>query len=267
MKRHPAVAGQFYPATSQGLSQEVQQYCETPEQKVKAIGMVAPHAGLMYSGKVAGALYSQIKFPDTFILLGPNHTGMGKPASIMTSGEWVIPLGSLKIDSAVAIEIRDNTDLVMEDSTAHMMEHSLEVQLPFIYYFSDHAKIVPITLMTGSLDFCKTIGEILADIIKRTEYPVSIVASSDMSHYEADSSARVKDKKAIDNILSLNPEGLYETVIKENISMCGFIPATVMLYAAQKLGAEESVLVKYMTSGDISGDYDHVVGYAGILIR
>jgi AmmeMemoRadiSam system protein B len=121
--------------------------------------------------------------------------------------------------------------------------------------------------MTGSLDFCKTIGEILADIIKRTEYPISIVATSDMSHYEADSSARVKDKKAIDNILSLNPEGLYKTVIKENISMCGFIPATVMLYAAQKLGAEEAVLIKYMTSGDISGDYDHVVGYAGIFIR
>jgi AmmeMemoRadiSam system protein B len=267
MKRQPAVAGQFYSATPQGLSQEVQQYCEVLQQKVKAIGMVAPHAGLMYSGKVAGALYSQIKFPDTFILLGPNHTGMGKPASIMTSGEWVIPSGRLTIDSSLAKEIRDKTDVVMEDSTAHMMEHSLEVQLPFIYHFSPHVKIVPITLMTGSLDFCKTIGEILADTIKQAEYPVSIVASSDMSHYETDSSARVKDKKAIDEILSLNPEGLYETVIKESISMCGFIPATVMLYAVQKLGAEEAVLVKYMTSGDVSGDYDHVVGYAGILIR
>jgi AmmeMemoRadiSam system protein B len=192
---------------------------------------------------------------------------MGKPASIMTSGEWVIPSGRLTIDSSLAKEIRDKTDVVMEDSTAHMMEHSLEVQLPFIYHFSPHVKIVPITLMTGSLDFCKTIGEILADTIKQAEYPVSIVASSDMSHYETDSSARVKDKKAIDEILSLNPEGLYETVIKESISMCGFIPATVMLYAVQKLGAEEAVLVKYMTSGDVSGDYDHVVGYAGILIR
>jgi AmmeMemoRadiSam system protein B len=267
VKRKPAVAGQFYSASSLGLSKEVQRYIQTSAVKEKAIGVVSPHAGLIYSGAVAGAVYSRIEFPHTFILIGPNHTGLGKPLSIMTHGEWEIPTGNLNIDEVFARKILKRSEIIEEDSFAHSMEHSLEVQLPFILYFSSDVKIVPITMRADSIDVCRSVGETIANAIKDTEYPVTIVASSDMSHYEADSVARAKDKKAIDRILSLDPEGLYKTVMKEGISMCGFVPATSMLFAAKKLGAKDAILVKYMTSGDVSGDYGYVVGYAGLIIK
>ena len=267
LKRRPAVAGHFYSASKDGLSREVQKYIDPSAVKEKAIGALSPHAGLIYSGAVAGAVYSRIEFPHTFVLIGPNHSGIGKPFSIMTHGEWEVPTGSLKIDDVLAEKILERSEMIEEDTFAHSMEHSLEVQLPFILYFSSDVKIVPITIMSDSPDACKLVGEAIADAIKDTEYPVTIVASSDMSHYETDSIARAKDKKAIDRVLSLDPKGLYETVRKEGISMCGFIPATIMLYSANKLGAKEAVLVKYMTSGEVNNDYDHVVGYAGILVK
>lgn len=267
MKRKPAVAGQFYAGTSSGLSREVQRYIDITASKEKAIGIVSPHAGLIYSGAVAGMLYSRIEFPHTFILIGPNHTGIGKPVSIMSDGQWSIPTGTLKIDKPLAEKILNSSEKVEEDEDAHLREHSLEVQLPFIVHLSEEVKIVPITMMTDSLELCRHIGEVMAKAVKETEYPVTIIASSDMSHYEEDSVARSKDKTAIDRIIALDPEGLYETVTKNNISMCGFIPVTAMLYAAKQLGASGSSLVKYMTSGEISGDYGYVVGYAGILIN
>ncbi len=269
MKRRPAVAGQFYSSSSPELSREVKRYIENDTVKERAIGILSPHAGLMYSGAVAGAVYSRIEFPHTFILLGPNHTGFGRPVCIMPSGEWEIPTGELKIDEVLARKIMDRSDLVDFDPAglAHSTEHSLEVQIPFILYFSSNVKIVPITMMVDSLDTCKLVGETIADVIKDTEYSVTIIASSDMSHYEEDSVAQAKDKKAIDRIIAVDPEGLYNTVKKEGISMCGYAPATTMLYAAKNLGAKESVLVKYMTSGDVSGDYGYVVGYAGMIVK
>jgi len=267
MKRKPAVAGYFYSASPSGLSREVQQYIETSAQKEKAIGILSPHAGLIYSGAVAGAVYSRIEFPQTFILIGPNHTGVDKPISIMLEGEWEMPTGSLEIDKVLAKKILKYAAEVEEDNLAHSMEHSLEVQLPFILYFSSHVKIVPIVMMTDSLNSCRLLGKAIAEAIKETDYPVTVVASSDMTHYELDSIARQKDNQAIDRVISLDPEGLYETVIKNGISMCGFIPATTMLFAAKRLGAKEALLMKYMTSGEVSGDYDHVVGYAGMIIK
>jgi hypothetical protein len=267
MKRKPAVAGQFYPSKPSALSEQINRYIETKTTKEKAIGIVSPHAGIIYSGAVAGAVYSRIEFPHTFILMGPNHTGLGKPISIMLSGQWEIPTGEIKIDENLSRRIRDHSTIIEEDSLAHTMEHSLEVQLPFIAHLSSQTMIVPITMMIESLELCKMIGETIADVIRETEYSVTIVASTDMSHYEEDSVARSKDKRAIDRIIALDPEGLYRTVVKEGISMCGYIPTTAMLYAAKKLGAKEGILVKYMTSGDVSGDYGHVVGYAGLIVR
>lgn len=267
MKRRPAVAGQFYSASASGLLREVQRYVEASAIKEEVIGAVSPHAGLMYSGAVAGAIYSRIKLPHTIILIGPNHTGMGRAVSIMTHGEWEIPTGTVKIDSTLAKKIIYSSRLIEEDNIAHSMEHSLEVQLPFILYFSRDTMIVPITMMLDSLDTCREVGLSIADAIKDTEYSVIIVASSDMTHYESDSQARVKDKKAIDKILGLDPEGLYKIVTREKISMCGIAPTTAMLYAAKHLGAKEAQLVKYMTSGDVSGDYSYVVGYAGIIVK
>lgn len=267
MIRKPAVAGQFYPSQPSALLTEIGRCLGGNVERQKALGVLSPHAGYMYSGRVAGAVYSRIEFPQTFILLGPNHTGMGSPVSIMSSGRWQTPIGDIEIDEPLANKLLQHSRAITEDTMAHLMEHSLEVQVPFILYLSKDVKIVPIIFMIDSLDTCRAIGEVLADVIKDAGYPVTIVASSDMSHYETDSVARSKDRMAIDRILVIDPEGLYKTVKKNRISMCGYIPATVMLYAVKELGATSSELIRYATSGEVSGDYDYVVGYAGIIIK
>jgi len=267
MIRQPSVAGQFYESSRSGLAEQVGCSIPTGVSTENVIGAVSPHAGLMYSGAVAGAVYSKITFPSTFVIIGPNHTGLGRPVSIMSSGRWQIPTGELEIDETFANKLKGQLNVAEEDSLAHKMEHSLEVQLPFILYFSSTVKIVPVVMMIDSLEVCESAGYALAEVIKNTDYPVTIIASSDMSHYVSDSIAREKDRKAIDRIIDIDPEGLYHTIKKEGISMCGFIPVTTMLYAARKLGAKESNLVKYMTSGEVSGDYDQVVGYAGLIVK
>jgi AmmeMemoRadiSam system protein B len=267
MRRPPAVAGRFYYGTAARLKGQVGQYINRDAVKEKVLGALSPHAGLMYSGHVAGAVYSSIIFPETFILLGPNHTGLGAPLSLMASGEWEIPTGTLSIDEDLAGAIAGELPFLTRDTQAHEFEHSIEVQLPFIAYFSDSARIVPISVMHASLQDCKTIGEGIARAVTQSGREVVIVASSDMSHYIPDTIARTLDNLALHEVLALNPEGLYSVVVRQNISMCGFIPATIMLYAANTLGALESKLVKYATSGEISGDYEHVVGYAGVVVK
>jgi MEMO1 family protein len=267
MKRMPAVAGQFYHGTGPGLTRQVEQFIDRNSPKEDAIGILSPHAGLVYSGAVAGAVYSAIRFPKTFVLLGPNHTGLGRNISLMDEGEWEIPTGTFAIDRKLAGKIALSTDRVQRDSQAHIFEHSLEVQLPFIASFSTDVKIVPIAFLAASLDDCRETAGAIAQAVKSVDYPVVIVASSDMSHYLPDKIARQKDRKAIDRVLDLDAEGLYDTVRRENITMCGFIPATVMLMAAKQLGAGSARLVKYATSGEVSGDFDSVVGYAGIIVR
>ncbi|MGD0282268.1 MAG: AmmeMemoRadiSam system protein B [Dissulfurispiraceae bacterium] len=267
MRRLPAVAGQFYNGTAARLKGQVEQYISGEAVKEKVIGALSPHAGLMYSGHVAGAVYSSIIFPETFVLLGPNHTGLGPRLSLMASGEWEIPTGILTVDEDLAGAIAEEVPAMSRDVQAHEFEHSIEVQLPFIAYFSGNARIVPITMMSASLQDCKAIGEGIARAVRHSRSSVVIVASSDMSHYVTDEFARSLDKLALSEVLNLNPEGLYTTVTRKNISMCGFIPATIMLYASMSLGAHEAKLVKYATSGEVSGDYEHVVGYAGVVIK
>ena len=267
MRRLPAVAGQFYQGTASKLTQQVKQYINNSAAKEHAIGILSPHAGLIYSGPVAGEVYSAIEFPKTFVLIGPNHTGIGAKVSMMASGEWEIPTGIFSIDEKLSRRIAANTPIISEDAQAHTFEHSLEVQLPFIAYFSTEPKIVPITVMSASLEECRLLGEGIAKSIKEVKYAVVIAASSDMSHYVPDDVARQKDKKAIEMIKSLNPEGLYTVVSRERISMCGYLPATIMLFAAKALGAIEARLVRYSTSGEVSGDYDQVVGYAGMIVK
>lgn len=267
MIRKPAVAGYFYSATSAELTREVNQHSGKPGKIRDVMGIVSPHAGLVYSGAVAGAVYSSIALPRSCIMIGPNHTGAGVAASLMASGHWEIPTGTLQIDETLSRFIAERSEHVEEDSSAHAREHSLEVQLPFILDREQDTGIVPITMMTLPLETCREIGETIADAISSVDYRVMIIASSDMSHYEPDETARQKDRTAIDRILNLDPEGLYNTVLRERISMCGYIPVTTMLYAVQKLGASRAELVKYMTSGEINGDYSQVVGYAGITIE
>ena len=267
MKRSPAVAGQFYHGSAPRLTEQVEQYIVKDQPKEDVIGIMSPHAGLIYSGHVAGAVFSSIILPKTFVLLGPNHTGLGSPISLMDSGEWEIPTGTFQIDKKLATKIALNNEKVSRDSQAHLFEHSLEVQLPFVSFFSTDIKIVPIALLSATYDDCLSLADTIAKAVKSVDYPVVILASSDMSHYLPDRVARHKDIKAIERMLELDARGLYETVIRERISMCGYLPATVMIAAAKLLGANSARLVKYATSGDVSGDYDSVVGYAGIIVK
>ncbi|MDH5768637.1 MAG: AmmeMemoRadiSam system protein B, partial [Nitrospirota bacterium] len=166
MKRSPAVAGQFYYGNASKLTQQVERYIERDARKEKAIALVSPHAGLVYSGPVAGAVYSSIDFPETFVLIGPNHTGLGSQISLMESGEWEIPTGVFSIDEKVSFKIAINVPIVTKDTQAHMFEHSLEVQLPFISYFSTKVKIVPIVIQSASVEECRILGEGIARAVK-----------------------------------------------------------------------------------------------------
>jgi AmmeMemoRadiSam system protein B len=279
MHRDPAVAGHFYKGSPEGLKKQVEGFLLPASQHRKAIGIVAPHAGLVYSGSVAGAVYSSIEIPGTIVLIGPNHTGLGASVSLMAGGSWETPLGSVNIDERLAGALLSKSRRIREDSLAHLREHSLEVQLPFLQYLKKDFTIVPIQMLDARLETCFELGKVLADAIKDRvrelavrgqgedkKQDVLIVGSSDMSHYEQASVAREKDYKAIQMILDLNPEGLYRTVRDWSITMCGFGPVVAMLVASKILGAERAELIKYANSGEVSGDYDRVVGYAGIVV-
>jgi MEMO1 family protein len=267
MKRSAAVAGRFYSGNGMQLAKDVEKYSLKDSARQKVIGLLSPHAGLMYSGHVAGALYSSIVFPETFIILCPNHTGLGPDISIMSSGEWEIPSARFSVDEELAGRIMQKLPFFKEDMQAHIHEHSIEVQLPFMAHGAAACKIVPVALGRVSLEQCREAGKGIAEAVSESGRDTVIVASSDMSHYEEDQTARKLDGLAIKEILALNPEGLYSTVIENHITMCGFIPATIMLYAALGLGAKAATLIKYATSGEVSGDYERVVGYAGIAVR
>ena len=267
MIRNPVVAGQFYPASPSQLTETIRGMVDEKAVREEVIGLVAPHAGYPYSGPVAGATISRIAFKDTFIIIGPNHTGRGKPLSIMTEGTWETPLGPVEIDSALAKRILALSGHLEEDHLAHQYEHSIEVQLPFLQYFKPDIKLVPIILSYYSESAYKEIGKEIAAAIQELDKEVVIIASSDMTHYEPQDSAQKKDTKAIEAVLDLNEDELLKRVDELNISMCGYAPAVSLISAARELGATSAELVKYQTSGDTTGDYSAVVGYAGIIIK
>jgi len=279
--RHPAVAGRFYPADPQVLRSEVRAYLSLvsshatskptspvtlPKAPSHAVGCIAPHAGYMYSGHVAGAVFAELKIPELCVVLCPNHTGLGHPLAINSEGAWETPLGDVPIDSEFAAALKQRFPLLHEDTAAHRSEHAAEVELPFLQTLQPKLRFVPIALGTGQLEILAPLGEILADVIATCNSEVLIVASSDMNHYESDAVTRAKDHMAIEAILRLDAPALYNVVTHQHVSMCGFGPAVAMLTAAKKLGATSAELVKYATSGDISGDRDLVVGYAGIRV-
>jgi AmmeMemoRadiSam system protein B len=271
--RHPAVAGRFYPRDSESLRQEAGAYLsqsapparENPK-PIRALGCIAPHAGYMYSGHVAGELFARVQIPERCIVMCPNHTGMGRPLAIMSEGEWETPLGNVAIDAALAQSLKQRFPALQEDSAAHRAEHAAEVELPFLQLRQPKLRFVPIALGTGQFDALEQLGLALADVIAGQEEPILIVASSDMNHYESDAVTRVKDHRAIERILALDARGLYDVVTLQQISMCGVGPTVAMLTAAMKLGASSAELVKYATSGDVSGDREMVVGYAGVVV-
>jgi len=267
MIRKPAVAGQFYPRARAELEKMVASFMEPAADREKALGVIAPHAGYIYSGKGAGIVYSRVEVPATVVVLCPNHRGLGEDVAIMSEGSWQMPTEEVALDAKLAGRIKKLCHLVKEDHWAHSQEHSLEVQLPFLQQARPGFKLVPISLSRVSLSECRELGEAMAAAITESRSPALVVASSDMTHFQSAETAKQKDELALQCVRELNPEGLFETVLKHKISMCGFIPATVMLYAAKKLGATSAQVVDYRNSGDVTGDYGDVVAYASVIVK
>jgi AmmeMemoRadiSam system protein B len=266
MIREPAVAGQFYAGTASSLEAQLSKLVDRKAPKVEVIGLLSPHAGYMYSGAVAGAAISRVKLKETCVIMGPNHTGYGKAFSIMTSGRWKTPLGEVEIDSRLAKSILQFSKHLEEDTVAHLYEHSVEVQIPFLQYLKPDIKFVPIVLAHAPKTVYKEIGKAIARAVKESGTGAIIIASSDMTHYESQESARKKDMQAINAMLKLDEEELLKRVEEMRISMCGYGPAATLIAAAKELEAKRAELVKYQTSGDVTGDYSGVVGYAAILL-
>jgi len=272
--RPPAVAGTFYEGSQSRLVAQVDACFaanpEPPAQKQRFIGAVVPHAGLVYSGHVAAAFYGIADLPKRFIILCPNHTGAGHFAAINREGAWRTPLGDVAIDTALADALMARTPLLQEDAAAHAREHSLEVQLPFLQRLLGEVKgdftFVPICLGAHRLDYAEQVGRAVAEVVQGEREAIGILASSDLNHYEDQRTTLQKDQLAIDEVLERDPRGLWRVVGEYDVSMCGFIPTTAMLVAANALGATDARLIKHATSGDINGDYSHVVGYAAMIV-
>lgn len=275
--RKPSVADAFYAGTKAELNKQITE-CFThrfgpgsvpqpnPHGPRKIVGIVCPHAGYMYSGPVAANGYSKLALdgePDAFIILGPNHTGMGSGLSIQTEGAWQTPLGIAEIDTDLAKKIQKSSSIIDVDETAHASEHSIEVQLPFLQFlYKDAAKFVPICMMMQDLTTCR---EVAKSIVQQTaDRNVAIIASSDFTHYESQDAASKKDGGAIEAILKLDDEQLNELGESGHVTMCGYGPITTLMAISKFLNGVHPELLAYKTSGDITGDKSAVVGYSSL---
>jgi len=272
MVRKPAVAGRFYPADPGALRRDLQDLIGVPPLteatgRDRALALLVPHAGYMYSGRVAGATYGAYRLASRVIILCPNHTGLGEAIALCDTGAWATPLGEAVIDPTLAAAILGRCSQARVDWLAHSREHALEVQIPFLQYLVGSFTFVPICVGTLHLPALMELGAAIAAAVRNAGTEVLLVISSDMSHYVPAEVARRQDRKAIDRVLAIDPEGLLRVVEDEEISMCGIAPAVAGLSAAHLLGARQSRLVAYANSGDTSGDHASVVGYAGIAVH
>ena len=277
-RRMPAVAGMFYPASREELREEIKRSFlhrigpgrlpRISKRERRPPALIAPHAGYTYSGPVAAHAYLQLegRRVGTAVVLGPNHYGIGTPVSIYPEGEWITPLGGVEVDRDLAVELAKLSDIFSLDEVSHEREHSIEVQLPFLQYVLGEFKLLPICVLDQSLETSIRVGEALGEVLKSRD-DLLLVASTDMTHYEPQERAEEKDSKAIAEIRSLNADGLYGAIIENDISMCGYGPVAAVLHACKKAGASEAELLKYATSGDVTGDYGSVVGYAALKIE
>jgi len=288
--RNAAVVGQFYPGNEKSLKQQIEE-CFLDKRGIGMIpslkkvghnlkGLVVPHAGFVYSGAIASHAYGRLTeqgSADSFIILGPNHTGIGSGVSVMTEGGWKTPFGTAPIDSSLAQTI--STGIIDQDASAHTYEHSIEVQLPFLQYIARGRKFefVPVCMMMQDYETVQEVGAILANAIQKSKKNIVIIASSDFSHagfnYQSmppkgmrvDNYAEKQDTLAIEKILSLDPKGLIQTVEEHSITMCGYGPIAAMLFAAKKLGATKAELLKYGTSYEVHPG-SSCVGYGAIAV-
>jgi hypothetical protein len=265
MLRQTAVAGQFYPADKESLKKELKKMVVIGENRQKVLGLLAPHAGYVYSGPCAGQGYGRVVLDETVIILGVNHRGYGAPLALDGNDFWQTPLGNVAINSELRSSLLSASKLFAIDNEAGRLEHSLEVQVPFIQYVNPVARILPITIGAQRLADLLAAGHEIAGLFKGNEN-IMMVASSDMSHYIPAAKARELDFKAIGQLLKLDARGLYRSVQENRISMCGVAPAVIMLAAAKEAGATRAELVGYTNSGEVSGDLAEVVGYASLIV-
>ncbi len=259
-RRTPAVAGLFYPDDPSKIDAFVRPYSDPDKEREGIRFLFGPHAGYVYSGAIAGEGYARVRIPDHVVIIGPNHTGFGQPRAVYAQGVFAMPGGDVPIDEPLAAELTDAMGLT-DDERAHRQEHSLEVHVPFLRAKNPEVRIVPICLGHSSYEDCEQLGLGLAKVLRAHE-DVLVVVSTDMSHYVSAEEASRLDKMALDHLVAIEPRSLFETVRHHDISMCGFIAATVALVAARELGLQQGELVRYGNSGETSGDFHRVVGYA-----
>lgn len=267
MLRLPSVAGTFYPSDAAELSALIAECTKEKSgaTRVKVRACLVPHAGYVYSGHVAGAVFAKIQLPKRIVILGVRHRPPGSPAAIISHGSWRTPLGDALIDETLAAALSFACPQLSEDPVAHSKEHSLEVQLPFLQALDADFTFVPIALGTLSFETLVSVGEAIGRVLAAEKQDVLLLTTSDLNHYEDDATTRVKDGKAIEQLLKMDARGLFDVCREEDISMCGLGPAVAMLTALRVLGRAKAELVRYATSADASGDTDAVVGYAGMI--
>ena len=280
MIRKPAVAGYFYESVEDSLKEQIK-WCyrsdlgpgRTPGKTgdTRSIkGLIAPHAGYVYSGPVAAHAYLELAedgLPETVVILCPNHTGMGSGLSTVTEGSWLTPLGEVKIDTEFALQLLSDYPLLDDDPSAHVKEHSCEVQLPFIQEISPDFKLVPICMMMQDLQTAGELGQAIAKTAHNLGRDIVVIASTDFTHYQPQQVAEAQDRKVLDHIQTLDEEGMVSEISQHNVTMCGYGPVTATMVASKNMGASEVQILKYATSGDTSGDYSSVVGYAAAVFK
>lgn len=271
MIRQPAVAGQFYPATAAEIDAELDTLIRPTPERRKAIAVVCPHAGWMYSGLTASFVYSQVEIPDRVILIGPNHHGIGSPYAVFSAGAWRTPVGDVPIAEPLAASLLDNCELLAEDTRAHSGEHSLEVQVPMLLRVNPAVRIVPVVIgggwpESGGRANLRAIGAAVAQTVQEYGKPVLLLASTDLNHYEDQEASKIKDKLVLDAVVKLDADALMDRVRDVEVSMCGVAATYIVIHAAKKLGAKRAELLDYRTSGDVSGDFSRVVGYGAVAI-
>jgi len=270
MKRIPIVNGKFYPDNSLDLEKLIQDFNLKGSLKTAARGIVLPHAGFTYSGQVAANTISKILPRKRLLILGPNHTGKGAKFSLWPGDSWKILNKEIEIDRELAKAILHKGESITEDASAHILEHSIEVELPILNHFFNDFKFVPIACQNATIFDYQAVAKQIYEAIKSLKglkEDILLIASTDFTHYEPDQVARRKDRQAIEAIINLDEEELIKQINKEKITLCGEAPLVIFISCLKRLGARKSQVALYKTSGDITGDKSSVVGYAGIIIQ
>ena len=282
MLRQPAVAGAFYPDNPEILKKLIES-CFLDDAGVGylpklgsfedadyPINVMVPHAGYQYSGAIASHGYCEIVkngFPEVFIILSPNHTGLGTEISVFNEGKWMTPLGNVEVDAEFARAIIESSDIASADFTAHIREHSIEVQLPFLQYFSNDFKIVPITMGRQNFVTSNDLSNAIFDAASKLNKSYCVIASTDLSHFNNQEKANKVDGFVLEDIDEMNEFKLFEEVVQYNITMCGYGPVMATMSVSKRCGKNTSEILAYGTSGDVTGDFTSVVGYASGIFK